>query len=46
MFKKKIYFFLELMKDKKHLTSKGLEEIRAIKSVMNTGRSESLYDSE
>jgi hypothetical protein len=29
---------VELIKDKKHLTSEGLEEIRQIKSGMNTGR--------
>ena len=29
---------VELIKDKKHLTSKGLEEIRQIKSKMNTGK--------
>lgn len=29
---------IELVKDKNHLTSKGLEEIRQIKSGMNTGR--------
>ena len=28
----------ELMKDKKHLTAEGLEEIRKIKAGMNTGR--------
>lgn len=28
----------ELIQEKKHLTSKGLEEIRQIKSVMNKGR--------
>jgi len=28
----------ELMKDKKHLTQEGLEEILKIKSGMNTGR--------
>jgi hypothetical protein len=29
---------VELMKNKAHLTSEGLEEIRKIKSGMNTGR--------
>lgn len=29
---------IELVKDKNHLTSKGLEEIRQIKSKMNTGK--------
>ena len=28
----------ELMQEKKHLTKKGLEQIRKIKAVMNTGR--------
>ena len=32
---------VELIKDQKHLTSKGLDEIRQIKSVMNKGRPES-----
>lgn len=33
---------VELTRDKKHLTSEGLEEIRQIKSAMNTGRPVSL----
>ena len=28
----------ELMKEKKHLTGEGLEEIKKIKAGMNTGR--------
>lgn len=33
---------LEMIKDKKHLTKEGLEQIRLIKAGMNTGRSKSL----
>jgi hypothetical protein len=31
-----------MIKDKKHLTKEGLEQIRIIKAGMNTGRSKSL----
>ena len=33
---------LEMIKDKKHLTEEGLEQIRLIKAGMNTGRLKSL----
>lgn len=37
---------LEMIKDKKHLTKEGLEQIRIIKAGMNTGRSKSVPASE
>lgn len=33
---------LEMIKDKKHLTKEGLEQIRRTKAGMNTGRSKTL----
>lgn len=37
---------LEMIKNKKHLTKEGLEQIRIKKAGMNTGRSKSLPASE
>jgi hypothetical protein len=37
---------LEMIKDKKHLTKEGLEQIRIKKAGMNTGRSQSLSTAE